>query len=170
MFKPTTISRNYGRLHSGQKRHLNKCLHIKGLPTILSKEDIYSYMSNYGYVEQLATYHEASIGEEVKKDFKKTNYITHDRLPGQTAIVNFRDTASAIKCREDLHWRPFPHASYTLSKEIIDKNARDRPLVNILYETEALRNRLRGWVVRDLQLSHDWIRKSKDQLKNRPPM
>jgi hypothetical protein len=152
-----SLSKPINRRLGDQKRFLNKCLHIKGLPMMLSKEEIYAFMKNYGSIDQIASYQEAAVDNELQSKAKRKNHISHNRLPGQTAIVSFRDTASAIRCREDLHWRPFPHASYTLNREIIQKNPRDRPLVNILFDTETLTKRLRGWVARDLKLSERWI-------------
>jgi hypothetical protein len=130
---------------------------------MLSKEEIYTFMKKYGSIDQIASYQEAPIEEEFRNKAKRNNNIAHNRLPGQTAIVTFRDTASALRCREDLHWRPFPHASYTLNRDIIQKNPRDRPLVNILFDTETLTKRLRGWVARDLQLSERWVKELEEK-------
>lgn len=159
------LSKPIERRVGDQKRFINKCLHIKGLPMMLSKEEIYAFMKNYGSIEQIASYQEAAVDSELRSQAKRRNHIAHDRLPGQTAIVKFRDTASAIRCRDDLHWRPFPHASYTLNMEIVQKNPRDRPLVNILYDTETLTKRLRGWVARDLHLSERWIKEIEGKSK-----
>ena len=153
-----------------QKRLINQCLHIKGLPTSLSKEQIYTFMKDYGSIQEIASYAEAPQFEggygsyEEANIVKQTNFITHDRPPGQTAIIRFHDIKSALICKEELHWRPFPAKNFVLTDEIIATNPRDRPLVNILFETGELFERLRPWVKRDLHFSRIWIAK----LEGRP--
>lgn len=152
-----------------QKRSINQCLHIKGLPSVLSKDEIYAFMKDYGSIQELASYEEApqfqsNYANDEADIVKRRNFITHDRPPGQTAIVRFHDIKSALMCKEELHWRPFPADSYELTNEVITTNPRDRPLVNILYETQELFQRLRPWVKRDLYDSRRWIAK----LEGRP--
>jgi RNA recognition motif-containing protein len=146
-----------------QKRFINQCLHIKGLPVHLSKTDLYSFMKDYGTIEELATYPEApkfNNNDPESSSTKRKNFITHDRKPGQTAIVKFQNVKSAIMCKEELHWRPFPCEMYELTDEIIETNPRSRPLVNILFETDILFERLRPWVKRDLAQSRRMIAKT----------
>ena len=148
-----------------QKRFINQCLHVKGLPTTLTSEEIYTFMKEYGSVQEIASYPEAPKFESGAKsasdvlDQKRKNFITHDRLPGLTAIVRFHNVQSAIMCKDELHWRPYPHENYELTEEVIKSNPRDRPLVNILFETGELFERLRPWVRRDLFGSRKWIAK-----------
>jgi hypothetical protein len=175
-----------GSIFSTQKRYLNNILHVKGLPVDLSKEEIYTFFrENYGKVVELASYDEAPIvkskGEHAsdkstnnangpdleqgsgqhdptKKVFRK-KFITHNRPPGKTVIIKFESIESAFMCKEELHWRPFPSEEYVLTEEIVMTEPRDRPLVNILFDTNILRDRIRGWVLRDLSMSRAWIRK-----------
>mmetsp|Transcript_10509 Transcript_10509/g.19618 ORF Transcript_10509/g.19618 Transcript_10509/m.19618 type:complete len:210 (-) Transcript_10509:124-753(-) len=147
-----------------QKRSINQCLHIKGLPIVLSKDEIYAFMKDYGTIQELASYDEApqfmsTYAMEEADAVKRKNFITHDRPPGQTAIIRFHDIKSAIMCKEELHWRPFPSDNYQLTDHVIQTNPRDRPLVNALFETEELFQRLRPWVKRDLHDSRIWIAK-----------
>jgi len=149
-----------------QKRLINQCLHIKGLPTTLTDETIYTFVKEYGSIQELASYAEAPrFDAENKNDvevksLKRRNFITHDRPPGQTAVVRFHNVQSAIMCKDELHWRPFPHENYELTAKVIQSNPRDRPLVNILFETGELFERLRPWVRRDLFNSRKWIAKT----------
>lgn len=148
---------------SRQRRFINQSLHIKGLPSLLSREEIYTFMRDYGTIQELASYAEApqfegNFGNDDEiNEVKRTNYITHDRPPGQTAVIRFHDIRSALLCKEELHWRPFPLENYELSNQIIATHPRDRPLVNILFETNELFQRLRPWVKRDLYDSRIWI-------------
>lgn len=142
-----------------QIRQINHCLHIKGLPKDLSKEEIYDFMKDYGTIQELATYVEAPKADKSQENIKTKRrfHITHNREPGQTAIVRYHEVQSAVMCKNELHWRPFPHENYCLTDEIIKMYPRDRPLINILYETEHLFLRLRPWVRRDLFDSRIWI-------------
>ena len=159
-----------------QKRFINKCLHIKGLPTHLTKEDLYDFMKSYGSIDQLAAYPEQSKNYEEKSmdsddifNAKRRNFITHNRPPGQTAIVHFEDLSSAAMCKEELHWRPYPDEKFELNEDIINTNPRDRPLVNILFQTNILDKQLRPWVRRDLDQSRYWIAdKEGTAVKRRP--
>mmetsp|Transcript_16318 Transcript_16318/g.19936 ORF Transcript_16318/g.19936 Transcript_16318/m.19936 type:complete len:212 (-) Transcript_16318:281-916(-) len=142
-------------------RSISTCLHIKGLPTSLSKPQVYNFFKPYGPITEVATYNEAPKYDEQKgrnRDDamlrKRRHFICHERPPGQTAVINFETANSAIMCKEELHWRPFPvSGEYALSEEIIGTNPRDRPILNILFETSHMRDRLRPWVHRDLMLS-----------------
>jgi len=160
-----TASAKAMNLITMQKRFINQCLHIKGLPTTLTNENIYTFVNEYGSIQELACYAEApSFDADGKnaaevKIIKKRNFITHDRPPGQTAVVRFHNVQSAIMCKDELHWRPYPDENYELTKEVIQSNPRDRPLVNILFETGELFERLRPWVRRDLFNSRRWIAK-----------
>lgn len=176
-----------GSIFSTQKRYLNSCLHVKGLPTNLSTEEIYTFFSeNYGKIVELASYDEApsiaqSEGQNASGKFtnrakgpdlddgygqhdpnkrvhSRRKFITHNRPPGKTAIIKFESIESAYMCKEELHWRPFPSEEYVLTEEIVMTEPRDRPLVNILFDTTVLRERIRGWVLRDMILSRTWIR------------
>lgn len=152
-----------------QKRSINQCLHIKGIPTVLSRDEIYTFMKDYGSIQEMASYEEApqfqsNYADENADFVKHRNFITHNRPPGQTAIVRFHDIKSALMCKEDLHWRPFPTENYELTNQLIYTYPRDRPLVNILFETQELFERLRPWVRRDLYNSRIWISK----LEGRP--
>lgn len=152
-----------------QIRLINQCIHIKGIPLEVSREEIYSLMKDYGKVTELAAYPEAPNYDKDDPEAtqtKRKHYITHDRLPGQTAVVRFENIKSAIMCKEELHWRPFPHKCYNLTKEIIETNPRNRPIVNILFETSILSQRLRPWVRRDLGKSQNWIAKQENGLLN----
>merc|ERR1712154_129871 len=72
-------------------------------------------------------------------------------------------------CKEEMHWRPFPLAGVDedgnniyrpfLEKETLERNPRDRPILNILFETTAMHENLRPWVKRDLVQSKSWINK-----------
>ena len=153
-------------------------VHIKGLPTSLDICDIYQFISDYGRVVELATYHEmlepspppSEIGHSNPPGFPshdRKKKIYHKRPPGQTAIVTFQTTNSAIACKEELHWRPFPwnlrsilQISMTKEKppsmnreDVISTIPRDRPLLTVHFETNFMHQRLRGWVKRDLDLS-----------------
>jgi hypothetical protein len=154
---------------SFQKRFINQCVHIKGLPTHLSKGEIYSFMTDYGTIKEIASYSEAPNYDQSDPDAtqtKRKNYITHDRPPGQTAVIRFQEVKSAIMCKEELHWRPFPDEKYELTDEIIETNPRNRPLVNILFETKILFERLRPWVRRDLYKSRQWVAEKEGRAVN----
>ena len=144
---------------AAQIRQINHCLHIKGLPKDLSKEEIYDFMKDYGTIQELAMYVEAPKADQSQENIKMKRrfHITHNREPGQTAIVRYHEVQSAVMCKNELHWRPFPHSNYCLTDDIIKMYPRDRPLINILYETEHLFLRLRPWVRRDLYDSRIWI-------------
>uniref|UniRef100_A0A7S3Q5Y1 Uncharacterized protein n=1 Tax=Chaetoceros debilis TaxID=122233 RepID=A0A7S3Q5Y1_9STRA len=181
------LTSNPGSIFSTQKRYLNNCLHAKGLPTNLSKEEIYTFFrDNYGKVVEFASYDEAPLiakSKGKKASDKSTNnangpdldegsgehdptkrvqtrrkFITHNRVPGKTVIIKFESIESAFMCREELHWRPFPSEEYVLTEDIVMTEPRDRPLVNILFDNTVLRDRIRGWVCRDLSMSRAWIR------------
>ena len=153
-------------------------LHIKGLPSSLNLHEIYQFVSDYGPVSEMAVYSEVQessptspeLGQPVHSPYpeRKKKIVYHNRPAGQTAIVTFRSTNSAIACKEELHWRPFPWNSRsivqmplkndTLSNiitrdDIISRLPRDRPLLNVHFETNFMYQRLRGWVKRDLDLS-----------------
>ena len=178
------------------KRFVSSCIHIKGLPTTLPNSFLYNFFKNYGDIIEFTTFQEASMynnhhnhhhhnngttTSNGSSSRKKLHYINHSRPPGTTAIVSFHNTTSAIICKEELHWRPFPimniikddeydeyddenNNNNVLHRPLLDKNIikchpRDRPLVNILFETNHMRNKLRAWVKRDLVKSKHLIRK-----------
>lgn len=154
-------------INSLRRRSISQWLHIKGLPTQLSRDEIYEFMQEYGDIEKLACYEEApnlnpeEHNDKKIKDVRRRNFILHERPPGQTAVVKFEQMQSAIMCKEELHWRPFPVDRYQLGQEIISTNAKNRPLVNILFQTFVLKKNLRPWVIRDLDLSAKWIENRK---------
>lgn len=157
-------------------RSISSCIHIKGLPTALPNKRIYDFFKSYGKITKLATFKEAPQFDETNptnlreiRKHQKENYITHNRLPGQTAIIIFESTNSAIMAKEQLHWRPFPIMGTdenqqdilrpVVDKDVIAQNPRDRPILNILFETNDLRTKLRPWVQQNLEKSLDQISK-----------
>ena len=157
-------------------RSVSSCIHIKGLPTALPNKRIYDFFKSYGKITSLATFKEAPQFDENNpieireiRKHQKQNYITHNRLPGQTAIIMFESTNSAIMAKEQLHWRPFPIIGVNenqqdvlrplVDKDVIAQNPRDRPILNILFETSDLRMKLRPWVQQNLERSPDQISK-----------
>ncbi len=184
-----------------QLRWVNTCLLIKGLPFAVPKEYLYTFFkTNYGEIKEIAFYDEVnrnqlneehnnnnSTNDSKKRQRSNMNIKTnigHNRPPGQTAIINFESTNSAIMCKEELHWRPFPligiddGGNYIyrpfLEKESIERNPRDRPLVNIIFETSQMREKLRPWVRRDLKSTDLLVNlkiaeRRKDLKKKMPP-
>lgn len=161
-------------------RTIRRCvctrLHIKGLPTSLNEYEIYKFIADYGPIVELAVYQETEslsahreLGWPINSSTpeRRAKKIYHNRPAGQTAIVTFRYTNSAIACKDELHWRPFPWSSREWAKmskekqmiptisreEIISRLPRDRPLLNVHFETNFMYQRLRGWVKRNLELS-----------------
>ena len=146
-----------------QKRCISNRLHIKHFPVTYDRADIYHVFSSYGKINRLTAYAEApDLSRDAKdeteakaldrqrKKRKQEHFIKHNRRPGQTVIVHFESIQSAIALKEELHWRPFPDGKFKVTEEILKTSPKDRPLLNILYETELLRSGLRPWVVRDL--------------------
>ena len=153
------------------RRSISSCLHLKGLPVTLSNTKLFNFFqTNYGPVEEIATFEEAPKLRNDNDVFqsKKKHHINHNRPPGLTAVVSFRSTDSAIMCKEDLHWRPFPILGFDeedkaifrpfLEEDMIETNPRDRPIVNILFETKHMRDKLRNWVKRDLKRSRELVK------------
>ena len=157
---------------SAVKRYvLSSCLHIKGLPVALKASKLFHFFqTNYGEVEEIATFPEAPNLRSSNDTFqsKRKHHINHNRPPGLTAVVSFRSTNNAIMCKEDLHWRPFPILGFDkeekaiyrpfLEEDMVAINPRDRPIVNILFETKHMRDKLRNWVKRDLFRSRKLVR------------
>mmetsp|Transcript_21936 Transcript_21936/g.32845 ORF Transcript_21936/g.32845 Transcript_21936/m.32845 type:complete len:229 (+) Transcript_21936:57-743(+) len=154
-----------GSSAASARRWVSTCLHIKGIPFAIPKKTLYTFFkSHYGEIRQLAVYNEVSPNASNAKVQKKRNMIYHKRPPGQTAIINFKSTNSAIMCKEELHWRPFPllgvdegggdyiHRPF-LERDTVDRSPRDRPIVNILFETTFMRSALRPWIKLDLTKS-----------------
>ncbi len=164
-----TISRNQ------TIRSISSCLHVKGLPIALPDSYIYDFFKNYGSIQEFATFPEAPPSNnnnneqnETRQRFRMRNHINHDRPPGTTAIISFTSTTSAIMCKEELHWRPFPIEGLDeegneiyrqfVDRDIVVRNPRDRPIVNILFETNHMRAKLRPWVKRNLVKSKEIIK------------
>lgn len=146
---------------------------MKGLPVALPDSYIYDFFKNYGTIQEFATFPEApttnsSEQNESRQRFRMRNHINHDRPPGTTAIISFTSTTSAIMCKEELHWRPFPIEGLDeegneiyrqfVDRDIVVRNPRDRPIVNILFETNHMRAKLRPWVKRNLVKSKEMIK------------
>lgn len=73
---------------------------------------------------------------------------------GQTAIVGFDSTNSAIACKEELHWRPIAvDGSHNIDKRLLDVDARDRPLISVRFQTNAMRMKVKKFVKRNYDLS-----------------
>jgi hypothetical protein len=104
-------------------------------------------------VRDVANGKDAASLDRQRKQRKQANYIKHNRRPGQTVIVHFESINSAIALKEELHWRPFPDGTFKVTEEVLNTQPTDRPLLNVLYETERLREKLRPWVVKDLAQS-----------------
>jgi RNA recognition motif-containing protein len=162
-------------------RSISSCLHVKGLPVALPDSYIYDFFKNYGTIQEFATFPEASKTnndvssssshenmQESRQRIRMRNHINHDRPPGTTAIISFTSTTSAIMCKEELHWRPFPIEGLDeegneiyrqfVDRDIVVRNPRDRPIVNILFETNHMRAKLRPWVKRNLVKSKEIIK------------
>ena len=149
-----------------QKRLISSSLHIKGIPAEIPPPKIFAFFKSYGDIHEFATFNEApplKNDSNMKNELlnkKRKNYITHERPPGVTAIIKFGSTSSAIMCKEELHWRPFPIVGVDasgkekfrpmLEQDCLMKDPRNRPITNIIFESHHMRNKLRNWVKRDL--------------------
>ena len=120
-------------------------------------------LSPYGSIQGLAVYTEHAINGDSTKN--STSGIRDKRVPclkrpvGQTAIVGFNSTNSAIACKEELHWRPIAvDGSHNLDASLLEVDARERPLVNVQFQTSDMRMKVKDFVKRDFDLSWKKIR------------
>jgi hypothetical protein len=184
-------------------RTVSNRLHIKGLPNSLNLHEIYHFVSDYGRVIEIAAYNETAEGlppstpdanthlkvsspenESMKttaSGWTKKKKIHHNRPAGQTAIVTFISTNSAISCKEEIHWRPFPwNSQYSVAKslkedslstmnreQIHSTNPRDRPVLTAFFDTNFTYQRLRYWVKRDLASSKTKVSEWEKKEPNR---
>jgi len=124
-------------------------VHIRGIPSDLTESCIYKLVSPYGSIKGLAVYTEHREGP-----------IFHNRPLGQTAIVGFDSTTSAIACKEELHWRPVAvDGSHNIDIRLLDVDARDRPLLSVRFQTNVMRTKVRSFVKRNYDLSWKKIKK-----------
>lgn len=154
------------------KRPISTNVHIRGIPLDLTESDVYKLVSSYGSIKGLAVYKEPKEHPTRNDDSNQASSITENDgnkgsttfqngVPGQTAIVGFNSTNSAISCKEELHWRPIAvDGSHTIDERLLKLDARDRPLVSVQFQNSAMRSKVRGWVKKNFDLSwmkiRDW--------------
>ncbi len=168
------------------RRSVSTCVHIKGLPVDLSNKRIYDFFRDYGKITNFTTFQEApqyysdknnrTVNSHDIRRSQKKNFIFHNRLPGQTAVIAFETASSAIMVKDQLHWRPFPIMGVDddqndivrplVDENIVSMHPRDRPILNILFETSHMKSKLRHWVQNNLLKSPGLIRKWEGQDAN----
>ena len=141
-FKPNTI----------QKRWISNVLHINNFPLKYQPEGIYHLLRSYGEIIRLTTFSEGpKLTREPKNERdeikvkNQSKQSEHERHPGQTVIVEFKSPSSAIMLKDELNLRPFTD---TVTPEIIKTAPRDRPVLNVFYETKNLKRKVRPWVMK----------------------
>merc|ERR1719491_534981 len=165
-------------LKSLTRRSICTKVHIKGIPLDLTESCIYNLVSRYGSVKGIAVYTENHRNDNTAENTNLQNQnegpILHKHPPGQTAIVGFDSTSSAIACKEELDWRPVAlDGSNNTNVSLLELDARDRPVASVQFQTNFMRMKIKKFVKREFEKSWLKIRKWEkevisDESDNKP--